>query len=197
MKYDISGIILAGGKNSRLPGEKKPLRKVGDRMILESIFTIFQSLFKETILVVNDPKDFVKWDMNIVTDIIPSGCALAGIHAGLFYASYPYAYVTASDTPFVSASVIQYIINRIEKRYEVIIPKTKDGLETLFAVYSKDCIPFIEKNLSKNIYMIKKFFRPDKVKEILVDEFKHLDPELRFIFNVNTPEDLEKANKMA
>jgi molybdenum cofactor guanylyltransferase len=196
MKYDITGVILAGGKNSRLPGGKKSLRKIGDRMILESIFTVFQSLFKETILVVNDLKDFAQWDMTVVTDIIPSRCALAGIHAGLFYASYPYSYITASDTPFVQASVIEYIINRIEKKYEVIVPRTKDGLETLSAVYSKDCIPLIENKLSKNIYMIKKFFRPAKVKEIPVDELKHLDPELRFIFNVNTPEDLEKANKI-
>ena len=197
MKFDCTGVILAGGKNSRLPGKKKAFRKIGDLMILESIYGLFLNLFKEVIIVVNEPKEFAGLDMTVVTDIIPSRCALAGIHAGLFYASFPYAYVTACDTPFVKQSVVEYIVGRIQPEYEVIIPSTDDGVEALSAVYSKDCIPLIEDNLKKNIFMIKKFFREKKVKEIPVEQLKMLDPEMRFIFNVNTPEDLEKAKTIA
>jgi len=197
MKFDYTGVILAGGKNSRLPGEKKAFRKIGDAMILETIYGVFSSLFKEVILVVNEPREFSGWDMTVVTDIIPSRCALAGLHAGLFYASYPYAYVTACDTPFVKRSVIEYIVGSIRPGYEVIVPRTDDGLETLSAVYSKACIPLIEKNLEKNIFMIKKFFRGKKVREIPVEKLKLLDPEMRFIFNVNTPDDFETAKIIA
>ncbi|MBU0465606.1 MAG: molybdenum cofactor guanylyltransferase [Proteobacteria bacterium] len=197
MIFDYTGVILAGGKNSRLPGEKKAFRKIGDEMILETIYELFSSLFKEVIIVVNEPREFAGWDMTVVTDIIPSKCALAGLHAGLFYASYPYAYVTACDTPFVKRSVVEYIVGNIRPGYEVIIPQTDDGLEPLSAVYSKDCIPLIEENLKKNIFMIKKFFRKKKVKEIPVDKLKMLDPQMQFIFNVNTPKDLEKAKTMA
>jgi len=197
MKFDVTGVILAGGKNSRLPGEKKTFRKIGDRMILDSIYKVFSSLFKEVIIVVNDPEDFAGWDMTIVTDIIPSRCALAGLHAGLFYASYPYVYATACDTPFLRQSVVEHIVGKIEKGYDVIVPRTDDGLETLSAAYSKECIPLIEENLKKDIYMIKNFFRPGRVKEIPISELRSLDPELQFIFNVNTPEDLEQARMMA
>ena len=193
MKFDCTGVILAGGKNSRLPGKKKTFRKIGDLMILETIYELFSNLFKEVIIVVNEPEEFAGWDMTVVTDIIPSQCALAGLHAGLFYASFPYIYVTACDTPFVKQSVVEYIVGQIESQYEVIIPRTDDGLEALSAVYSKDCIPLIENNLKKNIFMIKKFFRKKKVKEIPVEQLKVLDPEMEFIFNINTPEDLEKA----
>ena len=197
MKFDCTGVILAGGKNSRLPGRKKTFRKIGDLMILESIYGLFSNLFKEVIIVVNEPEDFAGWDMTVVTDIIGSKCALAGLHAGLFYASFPYSYVTACDTPFVKQSVVEYIVDQIEPGYEVIIPRTDDGFEALSAVYSKDCIPLIEDNLKKNIFMIKKFFRKKKVKEIPVEQLKILDPEMQFIFNVNTPGDLEKAKIIA
>ncbi|MBT3177468.1 MAG: molybdenum cofactor guanylyltransferase [Desulfobacula sp.] len=197
MKFDCTGVILAGGKNSRLPGGKKAFRKIGDAMILETIYDLFSRLFKEVIIVVNEPREFSGWDMMVVTDIIPSKCALAGIHTGLFYASYPYAYVTACDTPFVKQSVVEYIVGSISPGYEVIIPRTDDGLETLFAVYSKECIPLIEKTLNNNVFMIKKFFRKKKVKEIPVDKLKLIDPKMQFIFNVNTPKDLEKAKIMA
>src|SRR3989339_348634 len=197
MKFDVTGVILAGGKNSRLPGEKKTFRKIGDKTILDNIYTVFSSLFKEVIIVVNDPEAFAGWDMTIVTDIIPSRCALAGLHAGLFYASYPYVYATACDTPFLRQSVVEHIVGKIEKGYDVIVPRTDDGLETLSAAYSKECIPLIEENLKKDIYMIKNFFRPGRVKEIPITELRPLDPELQFIFNVNTPEDLERARMMA
>ena len=193
MKFDCTGVILAGGKNSRLPGKKKTFRKIGDLMILETIYELFSNLFKEVIIVVNEPEEFAGWDMTVVTDIIPSQCALAGLHAGLFYASFPYVYAAACDTPFVKQSIVEYIVGQIDPKYEVIIPRTDDGLEALSAVYSKDCIPLIENNLKKNIFMIKKFFRKKKVKEIPVEQLKALDPAMEFIFNVNTPEDLEKA----
>lgn len=193
MKFDCTGVILAGGKNNRFPGKKKTLRKIGGTIILETIYNVFSSIFKEVILVVNDPKEFCGWDMTIVTDIDPSKCALAGLHAGLFYASHPYAFVTACDTPFVKPEIIKYIIDQIEPGYDVIIPKTDDGLEPLSAVYSKACLPLIEENLSQKIFMIKKFFRKNKVKEVEPDQLKMIDPELRFVFNINTPKDLEMA----
>ncbi len=197
MKFDCTGVILAGGQNSRLPGKKKTFQKVGDSMILENIYGLFSRLFKEIIIVVNDPQDFAGLNMTIVTDIIPAKCALAGLHAGLVYASSPYIYATACDTPFVRQSVVEYIVDQMEPGLDVIIPKTDDGLEALSAVYSKSCIPLIEDNLAKKIFMIKKFYRKKKVKEIPVEQLKALDPQMQFIFNVNTPEDLKKARLMA
>jgi len=197
MKFDCTGVILAGGKNSRLPGKKKAFQKVGSETILENIYDVFSNLFKEIIIVVNEPREFAGLNMSVVTDVLPSKCALAGLHAGLFYASFPYAYVTACDTPFVKQDVVEYIVRQIEPSYDVIIPRTDDGLEALFAVYSKDCIPLIENNLEKNIFMIKKFFRRKKVKEIPVDQLRKLDPQMQFIFNVNTPADLDKAKLIA
>ncbi len=197
MKFDCTGVILAGGKNNRLPGKKKTFQRVGNLTVLESISQMFVNLFKEIIIVVNEPRDFAGLDMLIVTDIIPSKCALAGLHAGLFYASFPYAYVTACDTPFVNQRVVAHIVNQIETGIDVIVPRTDDGLESLSAVYSRECIPRIEENLEKNIFMVKKSFRRKKVKEIPVAQLKKIDPKMQFIFNVNTPEDLEKARYMA
>ncbi|MCP3943078.1 MAG: molybdenum cofactor guanylyltransferase [Desulfobacteraceae bacterium] len=197
MKYNCTGVILAGGKNSRFPGGKKAFHRVGDDMILTHIHALFSKLFKEVIIVVNDPKDFIGLDMMVVTDIHPLGCALAGLHAGLFYASNPWVYVTACDVPFVNERVIRYLIDQREPGVEVILPFTDGGMEPLAAVYSRECIPLIENNLEKKIFMIKKFFRKKKVKEIPVSDLKKLDPSMRFMFNVNTLEDLKMARSLA
>jgi molybdopterin-guanine dinucleotide biosynthesis protein A len=88
------------------------------------------------------------------------------------------------------------LIGQREQGIEVIVPRTDDGLEPLAALYSRECIPLIETNLEKKIFMIKKFFRKKRVKEISVSDLKKLDPSMRFMFNVNTLEDLKTARSM-
>jgi molybdopterin-guanine dinucleotide biosynthesis protein A len=154
-------------------------------------------LFKETIIVVNEPEAFMGLDMMVATDIIPARCVLAGLHGGLFYTSYPYAYVTACDIPFASEAVIRHLVDQVRPGDHVVIPRTDDGLEPLSAVYSKECIPLIEESLKNNIFMIKKFYKKKHVREVPMSVLKRLDPDMGFIFNVNTPSDLEKARQMA
>ena len=46
--------------------------------------------------------------------------------------------------PFLKESVIKYLIKNIED-YDVVVPKTKDGLQPLHAIYSKNCLEPIKK----------------------------------------------------
>ncbi|MCG8568380.1 MAG: molybdenum cofactor guanylyltransferase [Desulfobacterales bacterium] len=197
MKFQCTGVILAGGANSRLPGKKKTFHPVGGEPMFQRLYRLFNRLFEETLILVNDPGDFADWDVEVVTDISPLRCALAGLHAGLFYASYPFAYVSACDVPFASEAVIRHAVGQAKPGTHVVIPRTPEGMEPLSAVYSKACIPLIEENLDKRIYMIKRFFNPRKVVDIPPETLRQLDPAMQFMFNVNTPEDLEKAEKMA
>jgi len=196
-RLDCTGVILAGGMNSRLPGKKKMFRKVGDTTMLEAIHTLFDRVFKEVILVVNDPKAFAMTDALIVTDIDPSRCALAGLHTGLYYASHPWIYATACDVPFASEAVIRHLWASRRKGKEIIIPRTREGLEPLSALYNKTCLQRMEKSLSEKRFMIKKAFNFRRVMEIAPETLERLDPDMRFKFNVNTPEDLVTARTMA
>lgn len=196
-KIDCTGVILAGGCNSRFPGTNKAFHRVGANTMLARIHTLFSMMFKEVILVVNDPALFLDIDALVVTDIDPSQCALAGLHAGLFHASFDWSYVTACDVPFVSEKIIRYLLAQRSPGKQIIIPKTWEGLEPLSALYHKSCTPRIETNLRKKVFMVKKFFKPERVKQIPPQTLESLDPDLRFKFNVNTPADLETARGMA
>lgn len=196
-KIDCTGVILAGGCNRRFPGINKSFHKVGTHTMLARIHTLFSMMFKEVILVVNEPALFLDVDALIVTDIDPSQCALAGLHAGLFHAGFDWSYVTACDVPFVSEKIIRYLLAQRSPGKQIIIPRTWEGLEPLSALYHKSCMPRIETNLKKKVFMIKKFFKPERVRQIPPETLESLDPDLRFKFNVNTPADLETARGMA
>ncbi|MCP3900321.1 MAG: molybdenum cofactor guanylyltransferase [Desulfobacteraceae bacterium] len=196
MKDKSTGVILAGGRNSRLPGEKKALRKIGGTMIMDRIHQELGSVVDEIIIVTNEPEEFSLWDALIVSDIYPSRCALAGVHAGIYYATYDKIFITACDTPFIKRDIVEYILSFADHQHDVIIPEGEGGLEALLAVYSKACLPLIEKNLNANIFMIKKFYAKNKVKAIPLENLKKIDPLMESFFNINTPADIEKANIM-
>ena len=195
-QLDCTGVILAGGSNSRFPGTNKAFHKVGTDTMLARIYTLFSRMFKEVILVVNEPALFLDIDALVVTDIDPSRCSLAGLHAGLFHADSEWSYVTACDVPFVSEKIIRYLFSQKTSGKQVIIPKTWEGLEPLSALYHKSCVPRIEATLEKKIFMVKKFYKPERVKQISPRILETLDPDLRFKFNVNTSVDLETARAM-
>jgi len=196
MEHECTGVILAGGRNSRFPGIKKTFHEINGKKIMDIIYEILSSIFDEIIIVTNEPHEFTEWDALIVSDIDQSRCSLAGIHAGLYYSSKKHIFVSACDTPFLNRELIVYILSQINPKFDVIIPETEGGFEALCAVYSRDSLPAIEKNLQNRVYMVKKFFKKNRVKVISRKKIKKFDPDMNSFFNINTPEDLEKAKMM-
>ena len=192
--YDLTGIILSGGNNIRM-GENKAFIELDGRRIIDRTVALFGEIFKQTILVTNEPLDYADLDLEIVVDLIPKSGSLIGIYTGLFYASYPHCFVTACDMPFINKKVIDYIVT-MKEQYDVVIPHLQDGYHPLFARYSNRCMGFIEKLMDDDKLKITNLFNKVKVREVLPKDVSLLDPSMKSFFNLNTPEDLEKAKKL-
>jgi molybdopterin-guanine dinucleotide biosynthesis protein A len=187
------GIILAGGLSSRFKGRNKAFIEIEGRRILDRIYDLFKSLFNEIMIVTNHPLDYLEWDAKIVTDIFQERSSLTGIHAGLFYAKAPYAFVTACDTPFIKQQTVETLINAIAPGFDVIIPETAEGLEPLSAIYSQKCLVSIENQLKRRQYRIQHFFKKIQLKKISEVRLRQTDPALLSFLNINTPEDLSQV----
>ena len=196
MKSPCSGVILAGGLNTRFSGQDKALISVGRRRILDRIYEVFIQLFDEIFLVTNSPVRYLEWDLNIVSDLYPVRSSLTGIHAGLFYASNPHVFFAACDTPFLKKELIGVIIDRIEPGCDAIIPEISVGLEPLCAVYAKQCLKRIEQHLAQEKLKIQWVFKKNRIKKIPERILRERDPELISFININSPEDLEKAEAL-
>jgi len=196
MKLKCSGIILAGGQNTRFSGKNKALFHIGGKSIIDHIYSVFDKLFQEIILVTNDPLNYLEWDLNIVTDLFPVQSSLTGIHAGLFYATRPFAFITACDTPFLKKELAETIVRSIEPGIDIVIPETSKGLEPLCAVYSKKCIKPIERDIARQELRIQQFFRNVHIKHLSEKILRKKDPDLKSFININTPGDLVRARAM-
>jgi molybdenum cofactor guanylyltransferase len=192
-----SGVILAGGLSTRFSGENKAFLEIGGRRIIDAIYEIFASLFNEIIIVTNSPSDYLEFNADIVTDIFPVRSSLTGIHTGLFYATNPFIFVTACDSPFIRKALVESVIDGIQPHISVVIPETLKGMEPLFAVYSKDCLTVMEQQIKEDKLKIQRMFHRFKVKKIAESELRKKDPELISFFNINTAEDWKRAQAMA
>ena len=197
MKNEFTGVILAGGKNSRFSGKNKALVHIGGKRILDRIYEVFTILFDKIILVTNDPVQYMEWDFDIVTDIFPIRSSLTGIHTGLFYMTTPHAFFAACDIPFIKKELIEILLDSVEPSIDIVIPETSKGLEPLCSVYSKRCLKPIEEQLEKQSLKIERMFQKVRVKKISEDILRTIDQDLLSFSNINTPDDLARAKQAA
>jgi molybdopterin-guanine dinucleotide biosynthesis protein A len=186
----ITGIILAGGQNLRM-GKNKAFLEVRGQRIIDRIKNLFLEIFDEILLVTNSPREYVDLNLRMVADLIPGKGSLGGIYTGLFHSSHAHAFVAACDMPFLNPGLIKHLIH-LAPNFDIVIPRTDDGLQPLHAVYSQRCLSFMEELLTQNNLKIIDFFPRVKVREVPREEILPLDPGLKSFLNVNTPEDLRR-----
>ena len=197
MTLPCTGVILSGGLAKRFDGREKALLRIGQERLLDRIYFIFKELFDDIILVTNTPLQFTEWDLNIVTDLFDIRSSLTGIHAGLFYASHPFAFFSACDAPFLKKEVVETVLDGIDDHIDIVMPETSAGREPLCAAYSRRCLNIAEQHLRQQKLKIQLAFRKCRIKTISEKKLRQKDPDLVSFFNINTPQDLERAREMA
>ncbi len=175
-------------------GENKAFIEINGTPIIQRICTLFKTLFSEIIIVTNEAELFRNFEAKVYNDLIPGRGVLGGLYTGIFYASFPYAFCVACDMPFLKAQVIRYLINE-KQNFDVTVPKTKDGLEPLHAIYSKNCLGPIKKIMDQGKLKVLDFYPMVSVHTIEESEFHLLDPGMQSFMNVNTPEELISAKR--
>jgi len=190
-----SGIILAGGKNTRIKTEKAFIQLGPDATLIENTVEIFQKLFSEIIIVTNNPQAYLKFGTKVVEDLIKDKGPLGGIFTGLCFSTSQLNFVLGCDMPFPNPDLINYILQK-PAEYDLVIPETKGKTETLFARYSKNSLPVILSYMLKDELKVQNVLAELKVLKITSDEIHRLDPEHLSFFNVNTQQDLKKAKDL-
>jgi molybdopterin-guanine dinucleotide biosynthesis protein A len=186
--------VLAGGESTRI-GTDKAFLKIGGKTLIEQILEKLLRIGDDVIVVTNSPERFNCLGVRLVSDIFPGKGALGGIYSGLRASKNEYSLVVACDMPFLNVNLIRYM-TLLALGHDVVIPRVNGLLEPLHAIYSKRCIPSIERLLEKDDLKIVHFFTDVRVRYIEEEEINILDPKHLSFFNINTLEDLEKARKL-
>ena len=188
----MTGVILAGGQSRRMMKKNKAFLKLGNRSIIERVVETLGSVFPKVMIVANAVEEYQSCGCGVVSDLLPISGALTGLLSGLSQSPTRYNFFVACDMPFLSSDLIRYLACQAEG-WDVLIPRIAGCYQPLHAIYSKDCMPAIVQQLREGNQTIFDFFPEVKVKEICEDDIRQIDHELISFFNLNTPQDLQRA----
>jgi len=197
MKKDLTGIILSGGKNSRM-GVNKAFLEIEGKRLIDNILNIYKNIFTEIIIVTNDPLSYTEFrDTIIVTDIYKGKGPLGGIYTGLFYSKNDYAFISACDMPSLNKDFIFYMVEQQTDKYDIIVPELFEGFQSLHAIYSRRCLPAIKKMIMSDKLKISGLFNQMRLLKITEEKIKLYCKNGHPFLNINTPEDLKKQKEMS
>lgn len=197
----MTGIILAGGEGKRLGKDKAAIMLNGELLVSKIVSTL-KKVFKEVLIITSEEKlESYKsilsgQNIKIYPDIYQQKGALGGIHSGLKFSSSFHSFFAGCDMPFLNLSLIEYF-KEISKAYDVVVAKLESRFEPLHAVYSKNCLPYIEDLIKKDNLRIFDFYDKVKLRIIGEDEIERYDSKKLSFFNINTVEDQKKAIRIS
>ena len=199
----MTSIVLAGGKSLRF-GRSKALETIGGKSLIQWVVDRLAKISTEIIIATAHEDCFASLAMTYppsvriktVADIYPGKGPLVGIYSALVTSSCPQAIVVGCDMPFLNTALLDYM-TQISSTFDVVIPRTRKGVEPACAIYSKNCLAPIQGLLERNELRISELFTMVKVRYVEEDEIDRFDPEHLSFFNVNTQTNLDEARKLA
>ncbi len=192
---DIGSIILAGGKSSRF-GKDKSSITLGNRSLLEIVLSRIAGISSHVIVVIAG-EQVVSLSthlpgLRIISDRYPGRGPLGGIISGLQESPSRFNLVVASDMPFLSLSLLDYMV-KLADSADIVVPRMGDYVEPLHAVYSRTCLNPMIDMITNNDLKISNLFARVQVRYIDCEEIERFDPRHLSFFNINTKDDLKKA----
>ena len=189
----VSSVILAGGRSSRL-GQDKAFLEVNGQPLIERIISKLAGLSDEVIVVANDVDKYEHLEALVIGDVYPGKAALGGMFSGLRASTGSHSLVVACDMPFLNMSLLRYMVGLAEQ-CDVVIPRIGEHVEALHAIYSQSCLPLFERQLLAGDLKITAFFPHVRVRYVDQDEVDIFDPDHLSFFNINSQADLDKARE--
>jgi molybdopterin-guanine dinucleotide biosynthesis protein A len=196
----MRGAVLAGGAASRYGGVPKGLLAVGGRRILDRVVASVQAVTGALPLLIANAPGASAWrpDLNTIPDTRPGLGSLGGIYTAVAAGPEPVLCV-AWDMPFVPEALLRALIDGAKaENYDAFLPESsgRRGLEPLCAVYGPACGPAIERRLESGDLKAISFHTDVRVGILSLAQVRGFGDPDELFFNVNTPDDLERAEAL-
>lgn len=194
---NMTGVLVAGGQSRRM-GRDKRFLELGGQSLLHRALSVLQGLFPEVLIALAEPlPQLTGQGYRVVLDLIPNCATLGGLYTGLASAGHPRIFAVGCDMPFLNPEVIRRLAG-LGAQADIAMPRLATGLQPMHAVYSKACLPHLERMAGAQELKVQALAEVPGLTVKLAPEkdFLDADPQLLSFFNINTPADLEFARKL-
>ncbi len=180
--------ILTGGKSSRM-GKDKALLKINNETYIKRL-TEEMGDFKDLLVSASKKGLYESFSKVTVYDEHDSIGPIEGIRQVLKSAKNEYVFICAIDMPFITKELVSYMSEFISSDYDCYVIADEDHLQPLCAIYSKKCLPVIEKLITEKSYRLFNIFKSVRTKFISL-KFSCFDKKT--VKNINTKDEYMKA----
>lgn len=189
LRDDVTALILAGGKATRLGGVDKSSLVIEGRTIFERQVDVLRPCVAE--IIVSSPR--VVPGYRTVVDPVPDVGPLAGIAAGLAASTTSWLFVIAGDMPHVHRAFIDLVMSRGDDESDAVgirIGALPEPLCTMLRVAVWR--PIVTDRIAKRRLKASSLLTDEEVRVRWIEEaeVRAIDPKLRALHNVNVPADL-------
>lgn len=193
----LSAAILVGGQSRRMGRTKALLRLDPDGpTVVETIARTLDEIAEEVLLVGEAPAaDYAFLGLRQVPDLVPGAGALGGIHAAVRAARHACVLVVACDMPFLNPALLRYMAS-LPRGWDALVPLLGQT-QTAHAIYARSALPLIEASLAARRFRTTSWFARGSIRIVPRAAIAAIDPSLRSTFNMNAPEDLALARRLA
>jgi molybdopterin-guanine dinucleotide biosynthesis protein A len=180
---DVSALILAGGKATRLAGVAKHELIVEGETILARQLRVLAPRVAE--IVAASPREVQ--GVRTVRDPIDGGGPLAGIAAGLGAVQTPWLLVVAGDMPYLTGAIVDALLAARGPEVDAVCARARDLPEPLLCVLHARVAAAIARRLAAGRYKAAGLFTEEDLAVTWVEV-----ADLRTVRNINTPDDLRE-----
>jgi molybdopterin-guanine dinucleotide biosynthesis protein A len=188
MTPNVTGLILAGGKGSRMGGVDKGLQAFRGKRLVDHVYERFAPQVGGVIINANqNHEEYKTFGVRVVSDAIGGFAGpLAGLHAGLSISKRPFLASVPCDSPFLPADLIERLYLRIdESGAELAVAKTGDQPHPVFSLMRRGVLDHLTDFLKGGGRKIDAWYATLNVVEVAFDN------ERDAFSNINTREELQ------
>jgi len=189
---DLSAFVLAGGRSSRM-GSDKAFLECGGLTLLARALNLLRTLTPQVRII--GPANKFAPHGPVVEDVYSGRGPLAGIHAALSASTTELNLIFAVDLPFVTDSLLRFIVEQAGATDAVVtVPRIAGGYQPLCAVYHRAFAPMAQAALEAGRNKIDALFATTTIRIVEEAELSRFAFSAAMFDNLNTPEDLRRAN---
>lgn len=185
-KRNITGIVLAGGKSSRMGTDKGFLKLNGKPFVQYSIDAL-KPLVSE-IIIVSDNTDYDSFGVKRVNDLTKNSGPVAGIYSGLEASDTEYNLILSCDIPLITSEILKKLIKGIDDTSEIIQIESNGKTMPLISLYHESCKTKFLKLLQEGERRLRVVVNTCRTKNIVLKKENTL-----LTSNINTKEELKFA----
>jgi len=188
LRDDIVGVILAGGKSSRM-GTDKALLEFKGKPLIQHIAETLKSVFNHVIIISDYKEQYKFLSLPIYDDIYKNCGPLGGIHSAFVVSKNENIFIASCDLPFINSLAIHYLLDH-HSQSEATMFSINQRTQPLFSLYNRSCFLKLENHLKQKQYSVLQFL--NNIPTNVIQSKSSLAIAFSGNFkNINTPEDYQ------